>query len=353
MTAPDLVTFAWPATGNRALAKVIDVVGERIVAKEPPRHVARLRFVEHPVHDLGSLYLTVRRAAAEGAIAVRGKPKASVGRRAIYDDDQKGPAGLDVVPRRWVAFDWDGLPLELQPCPNPRWQWEPHPLLEPWVGARIALRRLPPAFRNASCFWQVSAGAGFDPGFRLRTWHWLDHPVTGAELKIWLHPAIQGGLVDPATLVEAQPHFLSVRVFGGADPCPRRFGFLRHRLSQVAVPDIEGIKRRQHQRELAQRPPEQRPVPHDPAQAQAWAEHRIDDCLAAIRASASGSRHPTYKTEAARARAYCDRGKLDWQPVRRALVAAYESTLSSAEASRRRTDSIEGVLTWIERRAAP
>jgi hypothetical protein len=137
------------------------------------------------VHDLGSLYLTVRRMAADGAIDVRGKPKAAAGRRATYDSD-KGPAGLDVVPRRWVAFDWDNLPLEWQPCPNPRWAWEPHPLLEPWVGARIALRRLPPAFRNASLFWQVSAGAGFDLGFRLRTWHWLDHPVTGDELKIWL-----------------------------------------------------------------------------------------------------------------------------------------------------------------------
>ena len=56
--------------------------------------------------------------AATGAIAVRGKPKAAIGRRAIYDDPDKGPAGLDVVPRRWCAFDWDGLPLELATLPK-------------------------------------------------------------------------------------------------------------------------------------------------------------------------------------------------------------------------------------------
>jgi hypothetical protein len=350
MSASDHVTFAWPASGNRALAKVIHVAGERIVAKDPSPHMARLRFVEAPFTDIGDLYLTVKRMAATGAIAIRGKPKAAIGRRAIYDAPDKGPAGLDVVPRRWVAFDWDNLPLEWQPCPNPRWSWEPHPLLEPWVGARLALRRLPPAFRNASLFWQVSAGAGFDPGFRLRTWHWLDHPITGAELKIWLRPAIESGLVDPATPVEAQPHYLTVRVVDGADPCPRRFGFLRHGRSEVHVPDIHGIQRRQHERERAQRPP---PVHRGPAEAQNCAGQRIEDCLAAIRSSVSGARHPTYTVEAARARAICERYGLDWPPVRRALAAAYESVLSPAEAATRRSASIEGVLTWIERRAAP
>jgi hypothetical protein len=293
----------------------------------------------------------VKRMAATGAIAVRGKPKAAIGRRAIYDDPDKGPAGLDVVPRRWCAFDWDNLPLEWQPCPNPPWSWEPHPLLEPWVGARLALRRLPPDFRNASLFWQVSAGAGFDPGFRLRTWHWLNHPVTGAQLKIWLNPAIERGLVDPVTLVEAQPHYLAVRVVGAADPCPRRFGFLRHARSEVHVPNIHGIERRQRAAIEAQHPAAVTNVGLE--RSRTYAGQRIEDCLAAIRASASGARHPTYTTEAARARAICERYGLDWSPVRRALAAAYESVLSPTEAAARRSASIEGVLSWIERRAAP
>lgn len=228
------------------------------------------------------------------------------------------------------------------------------------MAARLAARAMdwrpdrpaPPAFREVSCFWQVSAGAGFNPGFRLRTWHWLDHPVTGNEIKIWLKPTIERGLVDPVTLVECQPHYLGVQVVGGPDPCPRRFGFLRLARQEVQVPDIHGIKRRQNEIERAKRPPEQRHPPRDPEQAHAYAQQRIDDCLAAIRASASGARHPTYKEQAARARAICDRYGLDWPPIRRDLIAAYESTLSVDEAAERRSFSTEGVLSWIERRSA-
>jgi hypothetical protein len=344
----DHITFARPANGQTTLAKIIRVEGGRIVGKDPSPQVKLFEFAELPVHDLDSLGEAVMRMAERGAIAVRGKPKGPIGRRAIYSDAEKGPAGLEVVPRRWVGFDWDGLPLELQPCPNPKWSWEPHPLLEPWIGAQIALRRLPPQFREVSCFWQVSAGAGFDPGFRLRTWHWLDYPLTGAELKVWLKPAIDRKLVDPVTLVEAQPHYLGVRVAGGPDPCPQRFGFLRLAKQEVIVPDIAGIKRRQEEIERAKRPPEQpsrRQVSPD------YAQQRIDECLAAIRSSANGARHPTYVTEAARAKAICDKHGVEWAPVRRDLINAYESTLTAAEANRRRKSSTLDVVAWLERRA--
>jgi hypothetical protein len=343
----DTITFAWPVGGHTTLAKIIRVQGGRVVGKTPSPNVRTFRYVERPVHDLGSLYVVVRRAAAQGAIAIRAKPKGPIGNRRIHLTDGIEPF-CEVVPRRWVGFDWDGLPLEMQPCPNPRSSWEPDPLLEPWIGAQIALRRLPPPFREVSCFWQVSAGAGFNLGFRLRTWHWLDHPITGAELKTWLHPAIERGLVDPVTLVEVQPHYLGVEVQGGSDPCPRRFGFLRRGLQEVQVPDIHGIKRRQEEIERAKRPPEQRHGPRDPEQANAYAQQRIDECLAAIRSASA--RHTTYKEQAARARAICERYGLDWAPIRRDLIAAYESALTPAEARERRSFSTEGVLKWLEAR---
>jgi hypothetical protein len=347
----DTITFAWPADGHTTLAKMIRVKGGRVVGKAPSPNVRTFRYVESPVHDLRSLYMEVRRAAAQGAIAIRAKPKGPLGNRRIHLTDGIEPF-CEVVPRRWAGFDWDGLPLELKPCPNPRWSWEPDPLLEPWIGAQIALRCLPPQFRPASCFWQVSAGAGFNPGFRLRTWHWLNHPTTGAELKIWLKPAIDRGLVDECTLVECQPHYLGVRVQGGPDPCPRRFGFLRLARQEVLVPDIHGIKIRQQEIERAKRPSEQHHPPRDPEAANAYAQQRIDQCLAAIRNSSSGARHPTYKTEAARARSICERYGFDWAPIRRDLVAAYESALTPDEARERRSFSTEGVLRWIEARSA-
>jgi hypothetical protein len=346
----DTITFALPADGRTTLAKVIRVEGDRIVGKEPSPNAFRFRYVEAPVHDLGSLYLAVKLAANQGAIAIRAKPKNPTGNRRVHLRNDGIVPNLEAVPRRWVGFDWDGLPLEMQPCPNPSWFWHPDPLLEPWIGARIALRRLPPAFRDVSCFWQVSAGAGFNDGFRLRTWHWLNHPLTGDEIKVWLKPAIEDGLVDPVTLVEVQPHYLGVRVIRGADPCPRRFGFLRLARQEVQVPDIHGIKRRQEEIERAKRPPEQRQAPRDPDQAHAWAQGRVDECLATIKSASA--RHTTYKAEAARARAIAQKYGLDWQPIRRDLIAAYESAPTPAEARERRSFSTEGVLDWLEARSA-
>jgi hypothetical protein len=352
VTAPlETITFARPADGRTTLAKVLHVQGGRIVGKDPSPNVATFRYVERPVLDLHSLFSEVQQAAEQGVIAVRAKPKELIGNRRIHDRED-GPPNLEVVPRRWCAFDWDGLPLELQPCPNPKWSWQPDPLLEPWIGAQIALRRLPPAFRDVSCFWQATSGPGFNEGFRLRTWHWLDMPVIGAELKTWLKPAIERGIVDPVTLVECQPHYLGVQIQGGLDPCPRRFGLLELPKSEVPVPDIDGIRRRQIEAEIAKRPPELRRPPKDPSYGDDYARHRIDQCLEAIRNSAFGARHPTYTAEAARAKALCDRYGLAWSDIRRELASAYETTLTPEEARARRSFSTEGVLRWLDGRSA-
>jgi hypothetical protein len=315
-----------------------------------------------PSSPAASRLSAVSLAGAHGAnaIAVRGRPKAATGRRAIYDDPEKGPAGLEVVPRHLCAFDWDGVPLEPQSEPQPpeladdpaefcNWSL-PDPLLDAEIGAAIALRRLPPAFRGCSCIWQISASAGFKPGFRLRTWHWLDHPTTGAELKTWLAPAIRRGMVDPVTLVECQPHYLAVRAVGGPDPCPRRFGIFRRALDVVRVPDITGIARRQQERVHAERPAP--PPARAPGRRSTYAEERLDACYTAIRAAADGARHTEYKAQAARAKALCDRYELDWQRVRQDLIEAYENTLKPEEARQRRRTSTLGVLAWLERRHA-
>lgn len=341
------ITFARAIAPPASLAKAIIVRNGAIIDVKPSRNAAIFEFTEEPIHNFDSLGAAVEIAAARGDIAVRAQPKTNRGRRAIYDDPQKGPAGLSVVPRRWCAFDWDGIPIEEGA----------DPLREAEIGVRLALRRLPPAFRDVSCFWQVSASAGFKPGFRLRTWHWLDHSTTGSELKIWLTPAIKRELVDPVTLVECQPHYLAVRVVGGPDPCPQRFGNLRLARDEVPVPDIEGIRRRQDQRERDQRRAAQQPERHaggqfDPEQARGGAQRRIDECLATIGSASEGARHPTYIREAARARALCDEHAIGWGPVRASLIEAYESTLTATEARQRRRSSTEGVVSWLEARSS-
>ena len=137
--------------GRTTLAKIIHIRGGRIVGKDPSPNVPTFDYTEAVVHDLRSLYIQVKRAAAHDAIAVRAKPKNPTGNRRIHETDGIEP-NLEIVPRRWVAFDWDGLPLELQPCPNPRWSWQPDPLLEPWIGAssRCAACRRPSGTSRAS-----------------------------------------------------------------------------------------------------------------------------------------------------------------------------------------------------------
>jgi hypothetical protein len=343
----DTITFARAVVPPVSLAKVIMVRDGSIVDVKPSRNAAIFEFDEASVYDLHSLGSAIRAAAGRGDIAIRATPKARRGRRAIYDDPEKGPAGLKVAPRKWAAFDWDRIPPEE----------DADPLRDAEIGVRLALRRLPPAFRDVSCFWQISASAGFKPGFRLRTWHWLDHPTTGSELKIWLAPAIKRGLVDPATLVEAQPHYLAVRVVGGPDPCPRRVGILRLAREEVPLPDIEGIRRRQEQRERDQQRAAQQPERHaqgrfDPEHARDDGQRRINECLAAIRSASEGARHPTYTREAARAKALCEGYGIEWGPVRTSLMEAYESTLTATEVRQRKRSSTEGVVTWLEARSS-
>ncbi len=81
-------------------------------------------------------------------------------------------------------------------------------------------------------------------------------------------------------------------------------------------------------------------------------EGRIADCVAAVRQARSGSRHPTFKSQLARARALCDRHGVPWAPVLDELRAAYESTLSESEIRRREKGSIHGLPDWIDRRAS-
>jgi hypothetical protein len=225
MTAADRITFASAARHNGRLAKVVRVQAGRIVAVEPAPQAGLHRFRSVTVDGVDRLMGAVRDAANCGEIAVRGEPLEPIGRRAIYNHAEHGPAGLRIVPRRWCAFDWDRVPIasyqpepaspEVADDPAESWHWSrPDPLLDPAIGAQACLRRLPPAFRDVSCGWQVSASGGFKSGWRLRTWHWLDHPCTGDELKVWLKPAIDRNLVDPVTLVEAQPHYLAVTVVG-------------------------------------------------------------------------------------------------------------------------------------------
>ncbi len=336
-----MITFARAACHDNCLAKVAHVWRGRIFALEPAPQAGLHRFRQVKVGSLAELMGAVEDAAGRGEFAVRAEPVAPVGRRAIYDNSGKGPAGLRVVPRPWVALDWDGV--EIRPVDERL----PDPLRDPEIGVAQVIQVLPAAFQNASVGWQVTASAGAKSGWRLRTWHWLDHPLTGAELKFWLGPAIARDLLDPVTLVECQPTYLSLTIIGDPDPCPRRFGILKAGRDAVAVPDLAGAMR---SAALAARPRRPAVATGPLTQPNGHLEERLAACVAAV--AGATKRHTTYKHEAARARALCDRYGVDWEPWKARLIEAYESTLTPAEIAQRKASSTHGIMEWLDQKAS-
>jgi hypothetical protein len=346
------------------MAKIVNVDEDgMIIGVEPSPQGFLFEFREVEVCGIDGLAEVIAMAARDPySIVVRGKPRQAVGRRALYDDPDAGPANLAVAPRQWVAFDWDNIPvlphnrnsIDYDQAEFANWA-RPPALFNPVLGVELALRRLPPAFRKVSCVWQVTGSAGFKEGFRLRTWHWLSRALTGSELKCWLNPAIERGLVDPSTLVEVQPHYIGCTVRGGPDPCPQRFGLFERGAHTVTVPEIEGIKMRQERRERERRRTlygGQTVTADALVGAGSGVERRLEECVDAVRRARSGSRHPTFKTSLARARALCDRHGIDWGPVLSQLRRAYEATLTEHEIRQREKGSINGLPDWIDRRAS-
>jgi hypothetical protein len=101
------ITLARPVDPRVTLAKVVHVdplaPWSHIVDVTPSPQVSRHRFRQETITDLASLAGVLRRADEAGEIVVRGEPIEPVGRRAIYDCPERGPAGLRVVPRCWVG----------------------------------------------------------------------------------------------------------------------------------------------------------------------------------------------------------------------------------------------------------
>jgi hypothetical protein len=359
MSAPDTVTIARAHDPKVVMAKIVHLGGYGIIDVEPSGHAFIWAFEQIAVDGLASLAQAVQTAAADPyAVIVRAEPLAPIGRRAMYDEPDYGEhaaPGLKPVPRRWVGFDCDNIQdantVEDDPAEQANWD-RPPALFMPWVGAEIARKRLPPEFRTVRCLWQVTGSAGFKPGYRLRLWHWLDQPTTGEELQTWIRPAIERNLIDPATLRECQEHFIGVKVVGGRDPCPARYGFLDGATDTVKVPDIAGIKRRQDEAERKERQ-QQQPKTATKITGPELAQRRIADCINKLKAARDGTKHLVYVDQCAAAKYICDEFKLDcWPQVRRDLAAVYEASLPAGEADRRRRGSIEGVPNWVERRAS-
>jgi hypothetical protein len=342
------------ASAGCSLAKRATVINGVVCNTADPTWPLIHRFMAVEVTDPADLLETLSTVAEEriAPCVVRAEPKAETGRRAIYDDKEKGPAGMFPWPRAWVGFDIEKVPN------TPKLD----PLRDGDAIAAYVKQCLPPQFRSATVVWQLTANAGkrLDE-LRCRLWYLLDKPLDGKQLEAWCKPGIDRGWIDPVTLRDVTPHFLAVKIEGDqADPCPQRWGIVPGEFDFVPVPAsvVTSAPQARQRRDFSS------PAGGDlDALRRAYGprfeqrrQEAVADILAhidTVRAAGKGARHPSYLRAAATIEALCRYWCISIDGPRAALIEAYESTLTTDEARKRERGSTEGVWGWIEGRSSP
>jgi hypothetical protein len=152
-------------------------------------------------------------------------------RRLLHPDKDDGPY-FEPRPRRWAGLDFDSFELPAGVDP-----------VDLDAVAAQAIARLPEPFCRASCWAQLTSGAGIKPGGRIRLFYWLDRPAAGADLKRWLKD-VPG--LDGSTLNDVMPNYVARPIFVGvADPVPVRSRLIAGEVDAVAVPAFPAPKRRE------------------------------------------------------------------------------------------------------------
>jgi hypothetical protein len=182
MAAANVVTLV---SAGSSLAKCVTVVDGVVTRTDDPPWPRIVSFEAVELATTDDLLDTLSGAAREypAPCVVRAEPLTDVGRRAIYDDAERGPAGLRITPRAWVAYDIEKVS-----------SGGIDPLHEPERAVAKARRCLPPPHHDTTVIWQITASAGKRPGeLRLRLWFLLDRPLLGRQVEACADPASPPG----------------------------------------------------------------------------------------------------------------------------------------------------------------
>ena len=148
MSAPNEITLV---RAGCSLAKFMTVIDGVVTRTDEPPWPTIVNFETAPVGDPDDLLdvLSSAAAAKPSPCVVRAEPLSDMGRRAIYDDPVKGPAGMRTVPRTWVGYDCEKVPAG-----------GIDPLREPERAVAKIRTCLPPQHHDATMVWQITASAG-------------------------------------------------------------------------------------------------------------------------------------------------------------------------------------------------
>jgi hypothetical protein len=166
-----------------------------------------------------------RRLIIRGTL-IKGKPAGRVRRKITADPDDPDAPYFKKYARKWLGLDFDSFDLPGGVDP-----------VDLDAVAALAVARLPEPFQRATCWGQLTSGAGVKSGGRIRLFYWLSERVDERFLKRWLKgvPGLDHALFCPNT-----PHYVAAPVIapGAVDPVPIRSKLIPGAVDVVAVPEL-------------------------------------------------------------------------------------------------------------------
>lgn len=283
--AADAITVLTCPPTRRAAKRIVGRVGGGVAVEDyacgmhfavTERPVASILDLAHELDDISTDHR---------AFVIRGQPLADIDRercrRLLYKHEDGTPPMFREVPRRWAILDFDNVPGAYR--------------FDPRDGALTGVHcrsLLPAPWQRCSCWWSLSASAGFRPGVRIKLGFWLARPSTGRELERHL----AGAPIDASTLRPVQPIFVAKPILVNlGDPITKRTGLEEDSHATVALPELQP-EPAPSERPAA--PPGRRFVSGASATV---AKRRLDALCRAIERAGVGGRHRCLIWAAARA----------------------------------------------------
>ena len=304
----DEIVFLVCAHGYRAVKKIVALTPEGILPFDAgmwfavaTRNVVGLAGL---VAELENAQLDHRVLAIRGRL-IEGRDPRCV-RRLANADKKAGVEPYFVARARWwLAIDLDSFPLP--PGTDP---------LDVRAVAEAARALLPAEFWSASCWAQLTAGAGIQRGGRCRLWFWCGRPVSDAECKRWL----KDSPVDLSLYSAVQPHYCGRPIFDGCvDPAPLRSLVLAGEVDVVTVPPLpEPVRPAPAAAEPRSYCAPRRGLHFKTSRPEAY----MLTCLEAIIGAEPGDRHRTFVRVATRLYGLARAGALDPRDVEARVLGA-------------------------------
>ena len=177
----------------------------------------------------------------------------------------------------WLFADFDEVPLPIFLDPDD----------DPEIILGYLVRLLPPAFHNASFYWQWSCGHGLDRrSLRAHLFFWCSEKHTDREYENWarwINGEAGWKILDPAVFRSVQPNYVAAPILGEGvdDPVPAgrngiHVGETREVSLDIPTLDWDEHVRQQERDEYAELVDYGLRQPYDPSQLPDCSERYLD-----------------------------------------------------------------------------